>query len=785
MVLLIDRLIKAIHEAATYNSDVQAAPHCILWPDRDRQWEAVIPTLQQLLPELYVLGRYNPELRKGPAIWLRCVIAGQISEPTIPEGKTPILYLPDVGRQDLRAVESCRDELKPLAELQYRGTTWTQIANGKDWTVLAFLKSNQGGLGLDVALDQETKGAMLLALSRILDEDLSLLEGKHLDKDYFNSLLTERDHTREVLQWLDQGDDYRDSLDRNSWKAFIALTKSRLGFEPDKEGTLEGGKRLASRKGPWLEIWQRFEESARRFPNIPQLLRRCTPPKNDMLWAVSIEQFGGWPQWNEEREDSLRESLLSLREDALSNARKKVLELEKAHKSRRQIVWAELGEAPLALALEHLATLTSLSSDNLSSGDFNDLATGYQTFGWQTDNAVVQSLSLINTEEDLQAVTTAIRALYLPWIEDSAKHLQTLSEKGEYPGNVRNSTKSNQNECVLFVDGLRFDLSKRLAENLTDSNCKVEEQPVWAALPSVTATGKPAVSPVRNQIKGLEANSDFEPVVAETDQSLKGGYHLKKLLSDNGWEVLERTDSGTGEGNSWCEYGDIDSEGHERGWKLSKHVDNLLLEIQERVLHLLTKGRWTSVRIVTDHGWLLLPGGLPALSLHTSLTENKWGRCAALKAGAKSGERLYPWYWNSAQQFVLADGVHCFRNGYEYAHGGLSLQECLNLELVVSLQDAQESSSNCEITDIGWKGLRCVIAIAEQQPGLIADLRQHPGDKSTSIVVKAKEFNSHGTTSLIVEDEDKQGSDAYVVILNEHGDLLTQEQTIVGGDEQW
>ena len=73
---VIDRLVKAIRDAAVHNPDVQAAPACILWPDGDRQWEPVVPRLQIEMPELLQLGDYTPEKRIGPAIWLRCAIAG-------------------------------------------------------------------------------------------------------------------------------------------------------------------------------------------------------------------------------------------------------------------------------------------------------------------------------------------------------------------------------------------------------------------------------------------------------------------------------------------------------------------------------------------------------------------------------------------------------------------------------------------------------------------------------------------------------------------------------------
>ena len=109
-------------------------------------------------------------------------------------------------------MESCPDLLKPLAELQFRGVIWSQV-NAKDWTVLAFLKSNQGGLALDVAQDTDSKHAMQLALYRVLDEEIEMLRGKHLDKDYFNTLLSGGDPVRDLLQWLDQGDAFKKTRD--------------------------------------------------------------------------------------------------------------------------------------------------------------------------------------------------------------------------------------------------------------------------------------------------------------------------------------------------------------------------------------------------------------------------------------------------------------------------------------------------------------------------------------------------------------------------------------------
>jgi hypothetical protein len=316
----------------------------------------------------------------------------------------------------------------------------------------------------------------------------------------------------------------------------------------------------------------------------------------------------------------------------------------------------------------------------------DDLAAGYRSHGWRVDNGVVRALAQVDSSADFEAVTTAVRSVYLPWVEESARYLQKLVDGASYPGGTcltAKPTRFSPGDCVLFIDGLRFDTGKRLVDSLEVCGFEIAEEPTWAALPSVTATGKVAVTPVRDRIRGEDGNPDFEPSVADTGQSLKGGYHLKKLLTDAGWSILERSADGDGQGMAWCEFGNIDHEGHDRGWKLAKHIDILILEIRDRITELLAAG-WKRVRVVTDHGWLLLPGGLPKIDLPSALADNKWGRCASLKPGASTEERLYPWYWNPNQYFALADGVSCFKKGEEYTHGGLSLQECLTLQLTVT-----------------------------------------------------------------------------------------------------
>lgn len=108
------------------------------------------------MPELLTLGGYDPDVRAGPAIWLRCVVDGTIEpsgmpaadgpiEPSDrgPAARVPIIYLPGLKRGNLRAGESCPEAVRPLVELLYRGVLWNH-PNGRDWTVATFLGSPKG-----------------------------------------------------------------------------------------------------------------------------------------------------------------------------------------------------------------------------------------------------------------------------------------------------------------------------------------------------------------------------------------------------------------------------------------------------------------------------------------------------------------------------------------------------------------------------------------------------------------------------------------------------------------
>ncbi|NLE95584.1 MAG: BREX-1 system phosphatase PglZ type B [Dehalococcoidia bacterium] len=769
-----EALCRAIRrQAAAYNADAQEAPSCVLWPDGDKEWETVIPHMRQSMPELFVLGTFDRE-HTGPAIWLRCVIAGTLEGVTLPEGTVPVLYLPGVSKSDLRSLERCPAHLKPIAPLQFGGAVWSQ-SNGKDWTVFAFLKSRDGGLGLDVAQDAATKEALRRALPMALETDLESLSGKPLDKKFFNDLLA-GDAIRNLLRWLDQGDDFRHTRVPEEWAAFVENCKDQFNFDPLTDGALEGAGRLAAHQGPWQEPWVRFCEAPNLYPHIPDRIRQTNPP-SDMFADRS-----GWPQCNDEQEDALRTELLSLANVSAAEARNRVRESQESHGVRRDWVWASLGRAALATALEHLVKLADCTDRSFGAESPTAYAEAYLSLAWAADAAVLAALSCADSRRDADAIGAAVRALYLEWADSAADCLQRLVHSHGYPASPREyspSTTTPGGVCIVFVDGLRLDVARRLKSLLERAGCDVIEAERWAPLPTITATGKPAVSPVADAISGCLGTTDFEPTVAETGQALGGNHHLWRLMQGQSWQVLTRSETGDPSGHAWTECGNIDKEGHENGWKLAPRLDGLLREVQERVTGLLAAG-WRNVRIVTDHGWLLLPGGLPKTELPPALTEMKSGRYAVVKGGAHVEAKTFSWFWASEQRFVSAPGIGCYRAGEEFAHGGVSAQECITVELQVTLKSGA-AAEPVRVSHIIWKGMRCTVATTGQTQGCSVDIRLKAGDETSSLVFNRGAIRDDGTVSVVVSEDRHEGSRALIVVLSADGALLAQQETTVGG----
>lgn len=774
---LIDLLTKEVRASAAYNSNVQVAPSVILWTDKQQQWLSVLPLLQAAMPELVVLGEYAPKQKTGPAIWIKCVVEGTLPEVELPNDRTPIIYLPGVERSDLRAIATCPEELMPLAELQYRGSWWLYQNSGRDWTINAFLTSENGGVELDVAKDDKSQQAMLRVLNEILESKREDLANRRLEASDFNKLVSS-DPIRDLLSWMNDETASRERWDAARWQALVGICETEYHFNPEQEGVLTAAELLCQRQGIWEIVWQRYVESYHHYPFLPQLLLKV---QGDL-----VADGANYPIINQSKELELADALSQLQTLSSTEIRRTLIDLESHHAERRSWIWFQLEMAPLAGVLQYLSGVAELTQHVFSGTEPEEMAALYRDKYWEVDDLALKALAYPLSSSYQALVQKLLSLIYSPWLDEVTRNFQGLVQTKGYPGKKTEENQCNEaiapylvgGEVVFFVDGLRYDLAQRLVKNLQLLG-EVTMQTTWSALPSVTATAKAAVTPVHDRLTGRITDRDFEPSLLEEDTKFSA-YYLRKFLKEKGWSYLEESESGDPTTNSWTQSGDIDKEGHVRGLKLAARVDMLLNEVVEHVEELVAAG-WKKIRIVTDHGWLLTPEPMPKVDLPKYLSETRWGRCALIKETVSSGYQQVGWHWNNQVSIAMAPGISCFKAGQYYDHGGLSLQECLIpvIEILNSKKPTDQPTVSATLSNVRWLGLRCRVQAESSSDGVVAVLRIHPADPDSEIS-KRKPLKD-GKCTLMVDDEYEDTS-AVVVLLDEQGNVLARKPTLVGDE---
>ena len=229
--------------------------------------------------------------------------------------------------------------------------------------------------------------------------------------------------------------------------------------------------------------------------------------------------------------------------------------------------------------------------------------------------------------------------------------------------------------------------------------------------------------------------------------------------------------------NHWQEIGDIDTKGHEEQAEMVKRIDELFDQVQE-VIEVAFQRGIKRIKIVTDHGWLLLPGGLPKETLNKDLTETRWGRCALIKDAAKTELLHLPWRWNPAIYIAYAPGISFFKKNEEYAHGGISIHECLVPSLII--ENTNESIIQAEIKVVKWINVKCTVITDDVPDGYSIDIRTKYNDSKSSIVLSTNKIIKGNTISLLVDDS-AEAQAATIILLDPNERIIDKKPTTVSG----
>ena len=283
--------------------------------------------------------------------------------------------------------------------------------------------------------------------------------------------------------------------------------------------------------------------------------------------------------------------------------------------------------------------------------------------------------------------------------------------------------------------------------------------------------------PVSGKVVGNELGATFAPNLNPQGKPTTA-QSLRAMTESRGYQVLGAGsfDAPLEQGaRGWAECGELDSLGHKLEAGLARQIPEQLDRIGNRITQLLDQG-WETVRVVTDHGWLLVPGGMPKVDLPKHLTESRWARCAVISGESTPDVDRFPWYWNDSESFATAPGIACFNKSAAYAHGGLSVQECLTPDITVTR--GASVGAQASITSIEWRGMRCLVD-ADSRGGVInADLRLHRAS-GESVVLTSKPLDE-GTATLLLDGDEHEDADLVLVLVDEGGIILAHKPTRVG-----
>jgi len=140
-------------------------------------------------------------------------------------------------------------------------------------------------------------------------------------------------------------------------------------------------------------------------------------------------------------------------------------------------------------------------------------------------------------------ITKVVRALYEPWLDRSARRFQELmSEPGVDPHKLTTAVAAERDTCVLFADGLRFDVGATLQERLEAQGLRVR-----ISHPNRTDTdgygdGETGRVSGARSCSGKADAEDFTPIITSSGQPANAS-RLRDVMARAGVEILDHDQS--------------------------------------------------------------------------------------------------------------------------------------------------------------------------------------------------------------------------------------------------
>ena len=171
------------------------------------------------------------------------------------------------------------------------------------------------------------------------------------------------DNERDLLRWIADPDARAvPARRRSAWSAFRDIVKREYGIDVDEKGALQKAvERLIATVRRWRKVWNRLAE-APQSSSVRCASAFARPPRRSRaICCTALERAipATNPHDNAIAEKMLAQDLSSLLSCRAARRPRKSSRSKSAIARRRDTLWARLGEAPLACALEPLARLAA------------------------------------------------------------------------------------------------------------------------------------------------------------------------------------------------------------------------------------------------------------------------------------------------------------------------------------------------------------------------------------------------------------------------------------------
>lgn len=212
-----------------------------------------------------------------------------------------------------------------------------------------------------------------------------------------------------------------------------------------------------------------------------------------------------------------------------------------------------------------------------------------------------------------------VRNEYLDYLEGLAEKTITSFDIGsvfddkkhayQFWRDNKENLATGESVCIFYIDALRLDLARELAENLRDQDFEVRESVRAGTLPSSTEFGMGALTPGDAYLYKITLdNGDLEPKRSGRTVNTN---RRERLLENEGWGITKEEHDGWE--NVQVAYFDkqIDDIGEVGLTAIEEKVATQIENLTALIKNKMDQGDWDKIYIVTDHGFVLLPENMP------------------------------------------------------------------------------------------------------------------------------------------------------------------------------